>query len=183
MSSNYETLQQKATEWMRKFHSTSDSMVAEPWVDTFWTSDGVLQFSNVPEVAGRDAIVEFFNSQFPHLERMKHSIVSLDVISNKIYLRATISYRAKGDPERKDVTIPGFAVCFFPNELTVDGGFDKMSRFEVYLDSTPLQERIAVAMKNADAAIRSGKHFSPFRGTLPSSDLFGERGWSRATEI
>ncbi|KAL1721870.1 hypothetical protein EV715DRAFT_270748 [Schizophyllum commune] len=169
MSSNYETLQQKAIEWMRRFHSTSDSMVAEPWVDTFWTSDGVLQFSNVPEVAGRDAIVEFFNSQFPYLEHMKHSIVSLDVISNKIYLRATISYRAKGDPEHKDVTIPWFAVCFFPTELTVDGGFDKMSRFEVYLDSTPLQERITVALKTA--------------GMLSSSDLLGEsEQWPRVSE-
>ena len=90
------------------------------------------------------SVVSRFTHRFPRL---------LDVISNKIYLRATISYRAKGDPEHKDVTIPGFAVCFFPNELTVDGGFDKMSRFEVYLDSTPLQERIAVALKNAGAVI------------------------------
>ncbi|KAL1734857.1 hypothetical protein EV714DRAFT_201694 [Schizophyllum commune] len=148
MSSNYEALQHKATAWMRRFHVASDSLVAAPWVDTFWTPDCVLQFSNVPEVTGRDVIIEFFSSQFPHLESMKHSIVGLDVVSNKIYLRSSITYRAKGDPEHKDITIPAFAVFFFPAELTVDGGFDRMSRFEVYLNPAPLQERIAEIMSS-----------------------------------
>ncbi|KAL1710324.1 hypothetical protein EV121DRAFT_192881 [Schizophyllum commune] len=149
MSSNYEALQQKATEWMRRFHAAGDSLVAEPWVDTFWAPVCVLQFSNAPEVTGRDAIIEFFSSQVPSLESMKHSIVGLDVVSDKIYLRSSITYRAKGDPEHTDITIPAFAVFFFPAELTVDGGFDKMSRFEVYLDPAPLQERITEIRKSA----------------------------------
>ncbi|KAL1672923.1 hypothetical protein EV122DRAFT_223762 [Schizophyllum commune] len=149
MSSNYEALQRKATKWMKRFHAAGDSLVAEPWVDTFWTPDCLLQFSNAPEVTGRDAIIEFFSSQFPHLESMKHSIVGPDVVSNKIYLRSSITYRAKGDPGHKDITIPALAVFFFPTELTVDGGFDKMSRFEVYLNPAPLQERIAEIMKSA----------------------------------
>ncbi|KAI5828199.1 hypothetical protein K523DRAFT_245100 [Schizophyllum commune Tattone D] len=146
MSYNYEALQQKGNEWMRR---ASDSLVAEPWVGTFWTPDCVLQFSNAPEVTGRGAIMEFFSSQFPHLESMKHSIVGLGERDHLIYLRSSITYRAKGDPEHKDIIIPAFAVFFFPDELTVDGGFDKMSRFEVYLNPAPLQERIAEIMKSA----------------------------------
>lgn len=73
-----------------------------------------------------------------------------DVVSDKIYLRASITYCVKNDPERKDITIPAFAVFFFPTELTIDGGFDKMNRFEVYLNPAPLQERIAEVLKTAD---------------------------------
>ncbi|KAL1741808.1 hypothetical protein HDZ31DRAFT_66568 [Schizophyllum fasciatum] len=150
-SSTYERLQQKATEWMKRFHAAGDKLEAQPWIDEFWAPNCVLQFSNAPEVRGRQDLITNFSSQFTHLEVMRHSIL-LDIIQNKMYLRASIIYRAKGDPHRVDVTIPAFAVFFFPAALTVDGNFGKMDRFEVYLNSAPIQERIAEAQKAAGEA-------------------------------
>lgn len=77
MSAAYTSLQAKGVEWMKRFHAAGDALNGKPWIDTFWTPDCVLQFSNAPEVSGRDELVTMFTSQFAYLESMKHTILTL----------------------------------------------------------------------------------------------------------
>ncbi|TRM64692.1 hypothetical protein BD626DRAFT_628827 [Schizophyllum amplum] len=117
----YAALQAKAFEWMEKFQAANDTLDAAAWIDAFWTPDCVLQFAGAPEVAGRGVLVEMFTAQWALVESMKHRIVSLDVRANKIYVRATVTVRVKGDPkEHGQITMPGFMVVFFPGDLGVD---------------------------------------------------------------
>lgn len=60
----------------------------------------------------------------------------MDVLQDRIYQEADILYVVKGDPERKEIFIPGMAV------FGRKPGDEKMSFFTVYLDPTALQERI-----------------------------------------
>lgn len=61
--------------------------------------------------------------------------------------KATITYRAKDDPEHEDFVIPGFAVAYFPGEVKVDSTDNRISRMEVYINRTPLEERMAALQK------------------------------------
>lgn len=60
----------------------------------------------------------------------------MDVLPDRIYQEADIRYVAKGDPERKEISITGMAV------FGRKPGDEKMSFFTVYLDPTALRERI-----------------------------------------
>lgn len=65
---------------------------------------------------------------------------TIDVVGDIIYQAAHISYLAKGDPEKRVITVPGFAVF----HRVPPGGEDegKTSRFDVYIDTSPLAQRM-----------------------------------------
>ena len=62
-------------------------------------------------------------------------------------VKATITYRAKDDPKHEDFVIPGFAVAYFPDEVKADSKDDRITRLEVYINRTPLEERMAALQK------------------------------------
>ncbi|EEA20854.1 hypothetical protein TMatcc_000851 [Talaromyces marneffei ATCC 18224] len=126
----------EAIAWLEDFHKHMDAMDPNLAIPKFYTDDCVLRFAKNPAISGKSSIIDFFNSQFPHLESMKHTIKHVDVLPDRIYQEADIRYVVKGDPERKEIPVTGLAV--FGRKL----GDEKMSFFTVYLDPTELKERI-----------------------------------------
>lgn len=133
-------------QWLLDFHTTGDSLNAKMWVTRFYTEDCELYFSGQPVVKGHDAIIALFEQQFALLESMQHEIHHFDVLPDRIYQEASISYIVKGDPEKRTVKLLGLAV--FGKAL----GEDKMRFFRVYLDPTPLRERIQAVISLGGAA-------------------------------
>ena len=64
----------------------------------------------------------------------------LEVIGDKIYQAADITYVIKGDPEAVPILIHGMANYFRKPAGAQEAG--KITRFEVYLDSLPLVRRM-----------------------------------------
>lgn len=126
----------EAIEWLQEFHKHMDALDSNLAIPKFYTDDCILTFASSPAITGKSNIIDFFDSQFPYLESMKHTIKHVDVLQDRIYQEADILYVVKGDPERKEIFIPGMAV------FGRKPGDEKMSFFTVYLDPTALQERI-----------------------------------------
>ena len=122
--------------WLTDFHAIGDSLDPKASVAKFYTEDCVMQFPGLPQLKGHTEILNFFERQFLLLESMKHTITHFDVLPDRIYQEATISYVVKGDSEKKPVEVQGIAM--FGKGVNED----KMSFFTVYLNPAPLQERI-----------------------------------------
>jgi hypothetical protein len=71
-----------------------------------------------------------FKQQFGLLDMMKHEIGHIDVLPDRIYQYASISYKVKGDTEV--IRIPGLAVFHKTPEER------KMRRFDVFIDNSPV---------------------------------------------
>ena len=133
----------EAMTWLEDYHRHTDALNADLAVPKFYTDDCVMTFAGNPSITGKSRIIDFFNSQFPHLESMKHTIKHVDVLPDRIYQEAEIRYVVKGDPERREILLPGMAV------FGRRPGDEKMSFFTVYLDPTELKDRImAVAVRS-----------------------------------
>ncbi len=117
-------------EWLKRFHAVGDSLNAERYITDFYTEDAVLQFGNNSSIQGHQNLIETFKSQFDRLDMMKHEIGHIDVLPDRIYQYAHISYRVKGDPEI--IRIPGLAVFHKTPEE------QKIRRFDVFIDGSPL---------------------------------------------
>ena len=114
------------------------------------THDVELLFANEPTIRGADVRAKFA-AQFVRLEKMQHDIVYFDYVAPKIYQKARIHYRVKGDDKlAKDVSVPGFAVFYVRKES--DGRF-LCYRAEIFLDLSELRQRMAAA---ADGSGRQG---------------------------
>ena len=123
-----------ALEWLKQFHTAGDSLNAENSITQFYTEDAILQFGNNPLLQGRQNLIDMFKTQFERLDMMKHEIGHIDVLPDRIYQYAHISYRVKGDTEV--IKIPGFAVFHkTPQE-------SKIRRFDVFIDTSPLVARM-----------------------------------------
>jgi ketosteroid isomerase-like protein len=126
----------EAIAWLKDYHRHTDALDSNLAVPKFYTDDCVMTFAANPAITGKSSIIDFFDSQFPFLESMKHTIKHVDVLPDRIYQEADIRYVVKGDPERKEILLPGMAV------FGRKPGDEKMSFFTVYLDPTELKERI-----------------------------------------
>lgn len=123
--------------WLSDFHTHTDSLNSTVSVPKFFTEDWTMHFPGQPPLQGHAAIIDLFTAQFALLESMKHTIKHVDVLPNRIYQEASISYVVKGDAEKTPVEIQGLAVFGKrPDE-------ERMRFFfTVYLDATPLVKRI-----------------------------------------
>ncbi|CRG88147.1 Cystinosin homolog [Talaromyces islandicus] len=125
------------------FDMYMDAMDASIAIPKLFTEDSTLRFGDNPPCTGHAELLNFFNSQFPLLESMKHIIKHVDVLPDRIYQEAEIHYVIKNDPEKKDIVVRGMAVFGKkPDE-------DRLRFFDVYLDSSQIKERIE--------AVTSGK--------------------------
>ena len=82
-----------------------------------------------------------FEKQFQVIETMNHEVGEVDVLPEKIYQSALITYTVKNDPERKKITLSGMAVF----HKKINEAY--LTAFDVYLDPSPLQERIQMFNK------------------------------------
>jgi len=126
----------EAREWILNFHKASASLNASHWITTFYSQDAVLEFANNAPLKGRQDIIKSFEQTFNLLESMEHIVVSIDVLSDKIYQVADIIYVVKGDAEKKPVRIRGLAV--FGKKTNQS----QLTYFTVFLDPSPLMERL-----------------------------------------
>ena len=125
-----------AYQWLSDFHAHGDALSPEAWVTKFYTTDCEMRFPGQPLLKGHSAIIGFFKNQFTRLESMTHIIKHVDVTLSRTYQEATILYVVKGDPEKQKVEVKGLAV--FGKAI----GEDKIKFFTVYLDPSPLHDRI-----------------------------------------
>ena len=121
-----------------RWHEAGDALNATNWMTNFWREDAELKFAEYPLVKGRTALIEFFDGQFALLDLMKHTIKTVDIIGDKVYQEATITYMVKGDPEQKKIDLQGIAV------YGRKPGDEKINFLTVYLDPTELNERMAL---------------------------------------
>jgi hypothetical protein len=70
----------------------------------------------------------------------------LDLVGDKIYSCDKVSWLVKGDPDKKEVTIPTFRVIRLKKEGEEAG---KIASFEIYLDYSPVLQRFEIAKKHA----------------------------------
>lgn len=76
--------------------------------------------------------------------QIKRSKKTLDKADNRIWLIADITYRVKGDPENQDTIIQASGLV----TLVTDGeDTGKIARFDVFLDNSPIRERIEAVAK------------------------------------
>jgi hypothetical protein len=119
-------------------HAGSASLDATSWVSSFMTSDMTLQYANNPILRGPE-VLAMFQSVFPQLDLMEHTVEYFDFVSPKIYQAASIRYRIKGDDASMEIVIPGFAVFWVREEE----GRLMMYRAETFLDPSQVFARIA----------------------------------------
>ncbi|CAM6104016.1 unnamed protein product [Calypogeia fissa] len=131
-----EDLNAAARAWLQQLHVAGDSLNPQEYVPKFYTEDCVMEFPGHPVLQGHAAIIEFFKRQFLELESIKHTIKHVDALPDRIYQEATIEYVLKKDPEKKVIVVEGLAVF----GKAVDE--HKMRFFRVYLDPTPLAQRV-----------------------------------------
>lgn len=130
----------QAIAWLTNFHKLMDARDASIAIPALFTEDSTLRFGDNPPCTGHAELLNFFNSQFPLLESMKHFIKHVDVLPDRIYQEAEIHYVIKDDPEKKEIVVRGMAVFGKkPDE-------DRLRFFDVFLDSSQIKERIEAAM-------------------------------------
>jgi hypothetical protein len=134
-----------AQQWLLDFHAAGDSLNPEPWVLTFFSPDCEMRFPGQPILRGHKEIIAFFKRQFANLDSMKHTIRHFDTLPDRIYQEATISYVVRADPEKEQIDIPGIAI--FGKGVSEE----RMSFFTVYLDPSPLHEKIRSVSAVLDA--------------------------------
>ncbi|RAK92477.1 hypothetical protein BO79DRAFT_65280 [Aspergillus costaricaensis CBS 115574] len=127
-----------AKSWLRDYHTLGDELNPDIAVPKFYTPDCEMRFPGHAPIKGHEAIISFFKEQSTILESMKHTIGHVDVLPDRIYQEATIDYVLKGDEEKKVVSVQGMAI--FGKRVDED----KMRFFTVYLDTSPLVERVRV---------------------------------------
>ncbi|KAM3073398.1 hypothetical protein ACMFMG_004702 [Clarireedia jacksonii] len=125
--------------WLNQLHKSSDSLTTND-LSKFYSKDAVLRYGNDEEVKGVENITKFFHAVFPLLKLMKHELVEMDCVGNKIYESCFITYIVANDPEEKKIKIPAFGKIFLVEEGDEEAG--KIERFEVFLDASEVFRRI-----------------------------------------
>lgn len=128
------SLKENALAWLKQFHTAADSLNAEFYIKEFYTDEAVLQFGNYPIIQSQKDLIKLFKDQFSRLDMMKHEIGHIDVLPDRIYQYANISYKIKGDNEV--IKIPGLAVFHKTPEE------QKIRRFDVFIDTSPLTTKM-----------------------------------------
>ncbi|KAH8693893.1 hypothetical protein BGW36DRAFT_463524 [Talaromyces proteolyticus] len=130
-----EDIHSQAISWLKNFHKHMDALDASIAIPKLFAEDCTVSFAGQPPLTGQAEILDFFNTQFPTLELMQHTIKHVDVLPDRIYQEANIRYIIKNDPEKKEIDIKGIAIFGKkPDE-------DKLRFFTVYLDPSPIKER------------------------------------------
>ncbi|KAK1706579.1 hypothetical protein BDP67DRAFT_547969 [Colletotrichum lupini] len=138
--------QAEALAWLRRSHDIHDSLQTTEF-DKIYSKDAQVKFTNFPVADGLEAIKQIMDAAFGQLSYMKHVTRQADQVDNRIWLAVDITYRVKGDPGNEDINIPAAGLVTIVTEGEEAG---KIARFDVFLDNTPVREKIAsVANSNS----------------------------------
>ncbi|KAF8849172.1 hypothetical protein BDZ45DRAFT_680682 [Acephala macrosclerotiorum] len=111
--------------WLHKWHAGADSLTTNAH-HMFFTKDATLTYANNPTITGLDNIIGFFDAVLPLLQSMSHQTRSFTISNNTLFLRDFITYVVKGDPEKKDISIPALGVF----EM-VEGAVERMGKVDL----------------------------------------------------
>ncbi|CAE6450146.1 unnamed protein product [Rhizoctonia solani] len=119
--------------WLEGFAHGSESLDWTKW-EGFWAKDAFLQFGNLPRIQGKEAIASSHGLMFGAFEYLSHDWTrfSFDVPLGLIYQTCTVTYRVKGDPEKRDLRFPGLSV------VHKKIGETQATGLEIYVDSSPV---------------------------------------------
>ncbi|EIM89927.1 NTF2-like protein [Stereum hirsutum FP-91666 SS1] len=132
-------------QWVRDFHTAGDSLDVNTWAK-WLTDDATIVMGNNPPVQGRDNFTKAYSHQAGLLSSMYHELISVDVIENRVYDRAILTYEIKGDDSKEKIKIPSMVVLHRTEDK-------KISKLEVFSDPSPLMERVkAIMAAKAQAA-------------------------------
>ncbi|KAF8604428.1 hypothetical protein BDV93DRAFT_522544 [Ceratobasidium sp. AG-I] len=125
-----ETQVQEERAWLSNFNRALDSLdVLGRWAP-FWAEDAFVQFSNLPRVENKPAVLADLARLFGYFQFVKHQTlrVSLDPANGLIYHTASVSMQVKGDPQERIFTVPSLTV------LHKRVGEQVTTGMEVYID-------------------------------------------------
>jgi ketosteroid isomerase-like protein len=116
----------KISEWVRQLFTTIDRMDARAFAGHL-TEDGVFRYANQPEVRGRAAVEAAVAGFFSGFAGLGHELIGEWRGADSVVVEGRVTYTRK-DGTR--VTLP------FVNVLDMRGSL--VSRYKIYVDSTPL---------------------------------------------
>jgi len=102
----------------------------------FFYPDTVISLCNNPPLKGYDQVCEHFQHQRPLLTSMKHKIIHIDVLPDRIYVQNEVTFIVKADPKQEELTMK--VICLFWKTVNED----KTTMIDVYFDQSPVAERI-----------------------------------------
>ncbi|KZL72410.1 Ntf2-like protein, partial [Colletotrichum tofieldiae] len=132
-------------DWLQRSHDVHDSLQVIGF-HKIYSLNAQVKFANYPVAEGLDAIKEAFVPTFDQLSYMKHVTRQADKVGDRIWLAVDITYRVKDDLEREDINIPASGLVTLVTEGD-DAG--KIKRFDVFLDHTPIRQKIEAVNKRS----------------------------------
>ncbi|OHW90290.1 hypothetical protein CSPAE12_11161 [Colletotrichum incanum] len=124
--------------WLQRSHDVHDSLQVTDFHKVY-SQNAQVKFANYPITVGLDAIKEAFVPTFDQLTYMKHTTRHADKVGDRIWLAVDITYRVKDDLEHEDINVPASGLVTL---VTEGGDAGKIKRFEVFIDQTPVRQRI-----------------------------------------
>ncbi|UJR11332.1 hypothetical protein I4U23_015513 [Adineta vaga] len=123
--------------WAQAFYDkmSSDTFNIGSWIDEFFQHDAVLVHTNGPLIKGHKDIASHV-AENRQRQSAKYIVKHVDVVSNRIYTEVDAIIILKHDPSKKEIKLSGLAV--FQKKIDEN----KLSSLKIYLDPTPLIERI-----------------------------------------
>jgi ketosteroid isomerase-like protein len=109
----------------------------ERWLTDFYQPDAVFTHGSHPPLKGHKEISAHLEQA--HKEQSaRHVVKHIDVVSDRIYVEIDGYFIRHNDPEKMEIMITGVAV--FHKKIDEN----KTSSVSIYMDPTPLIERIKV---------------------------------------
>jgi len=128
--------------WVYDFYEKFDAFDLDTLFTKFFKADTVVSLCNNPLLHGCDEARTHFEQQRPFLTTMKHKIIDIDVLSDRIYVQNEVTFIVKDDPKQEELKMK--VICLFVKKIDED----KASKIDVYFDQSPVVERMKMCCTN-----------------------------------
>lgn len=116
----------QATDRVRKFYETIDRMDVRGFAELF-TEDASFRFANQEPIVGRDAIMALSTAIFASIRGIAHELVRLWEVPDATLIEGIVTYTRH---DGSQLRLPFMTVS--------ERAGDKVHRYRVYIDATPL---------------------------------------------
>lgn len=114
--------------WVNNFYKTFDTFDLDLWFRNFFQDDTVVSICNNPPLKGFNEIREHFEQQHSLLTSMKHKIIDIDILPDRIYVENEVAFIVNDDPKQKELKMKVFFLIWKKiNE-------DKTTFINIYFD-------------------------------------------------
>jgi len=122
--------------WVHDFYKSFDAFDLDNWFTKFFKADTVVSLCNNPLLHGSDEVRTHFEQQRPFLTSMKHKIIDIDVLPDRIYVQNEVTFIVKADPKQEELKMK--VVCLFWKKINEN----KTTYIDVYFDQSPVSEKM-----------------------------------------